>query len=332
LWSGSDVLLPRLALEDIDGVRADEDQVRVSARTRDGSSALCPRCATASVREPSRYTRHVTDEAVGGRPLVIDLSERRLYCRTIECPQVTFAEQLEGLTARYKTQIWERTRHLLRLLHALREFFPAALVAFDDLAAADTLELLAAAPGPASAAALSVEQITGALAHARRHNRAARPRRSPPRCAPSTWDNRPWLPPLTLPPSAPRSRSSPFSTARSTRWRGRRRVEAYFGQHPDAEVYLSQPGLGVVLGARVLAEFGDDKDRYADAKARKNYAGTSPITRQSGRKKLVMARHVHNDRLLDALGRQAFCALRASPGARACYDQIRARGISHHAA
>jgi transposase len=109
-------------------------------------------------------------------------------------------------------------------------------------------------------------------------------------------------------------------------------VETYFGQHPDAEVYLSQPGLGAVLGARVLAEFGDDKNRYADAQARKNYAGTSPITRQSGKRKLVLARYVHNDRLLDALGLQAFASLRASPGARAYYDQLRARGISHHAA
>ena len=91
-------------------------------------------------------------------------------------------------------------------------------------------------------------------------------------------------------------------------------VTAHFGQHPDAEIYLSQPGLGVILGARVLAEFGDDPDRYADAKARKNFAGTSPITRQSGKQKFVLARYVHNDRLLDALGRQAFSALTASPG------------------
>ena len=83
-------------------------------------------------------------------------------------------------------------------------------------------------------------------------------------------------------------------------------VATHFGQHPAAEIYLSQPGLGVVLGARVLSEFGDDPDRYADARARKNYAGTSPITRQSGRQKFVLARYVHNDRLLDALGRQAF--------------------------
>ena len=59
-------------------------------------------------------------------------------------------------------------------------------------------------------------------------------------------------------------------------------VEAYFGQHPDAEIIASQPGLGPVLGARVLAESGDDPRRYASAKARKNYAGTSPITRASG--------------------------------------------------
>lgn len=90
-------------------------------------------------------------------------------------------------------------------------------------------------------------------------------------------------------------------------------VETLFGRHPDAAVYLSQPGLGPILGARVLAEFGDDPDRYADASARKNYAGTSPITRASGKKKYVLARYVHNDRLVDALGRQAYTTLTASP-------------------
>jgi transposase len=109
-------------------------------------------------------------------------------------------------------------------------------------------------------------------------------------------------------------------------------VKSCFGQTRDAEVYLSQPGLGQVLAARVLGEFGDDEHRYATAKHRKNYAGTSPITRQSGKKRTVLARFIHNDRLVDALHQQAFCALNASPGARAYYDQQRARGIGHHAA
>jgi transposase len=82
-------------------------------------------------------------------------------------------------------------------------------------------------------------------------------------------------------------------------------VEAHFGRHPDAEIYRSQPGLGEILGARVLGEFGDDPHRYHDARARKNYAGTSPITRASGKKKVVLARYARNDRLGDALHQQA---------------------------
>ena len=62
-------------------------------------------------------------------------------------------------------------------------------------------------------------------------------------------------------------------------------VEAHSGQHPDVEIYLSQPGMGPILGARVLAEFGDDMNRYTDARARKNCAGTSPITRARARRR-----------------------------------------------
>ena len=109
-------------------------------------------------------------------------------------------------------------------------------------------------------------------------------------------------------------------------------VRAGFGRHPDAEIYLSQPGLGVVLGARVLAEFGDDPHRYANAKARKNYSGMSPITRASGTKRVVLARYARNRRLADALYQQAFAALTSSPGARAYYDQQRGRGATHHQA
>lgn len=97
-------------------------------------------------------------------------------------------------------------------------------------------------------------------------------------------------------------------------------MEAHSGRHPDAKIIQFQPGLGVVLGARVLAEFGDAPGRYPSAKARKNYAATSPITRASGWKKVVAARFVHNCPLVDALMTQAFAALRVSPGAPACYD------------
>ena len=109
-------------------------------------------------------------------------------------------------------------------------------------------------------------------------------------------------------------------------------VTTCFRRHPDAAVYLSQPGTGETPGARELGESGDDPHRYASAKARKNYAVTSPVTRQSGKKKIVMARFIRNDRLADALHRQAQSALRASPGARAYYDEQRDRGLDHDAA
>jgi transposase len=240
------------------------------------------------------------------------------------------AEAIKVLTRAHKTMIWERTRHLLRLRHALREFFPAALVAFDDLTATDTLELLSVAPDPASAAALTIEQITAALTRARRRNRAAKAEAIAAALR-GEYLGQPRV--VTAAYAATVRAQAAILTVLNTEIKTMEaQVEAHFGQHPDAEVYLSQPGMGVVLGARVLAEFGDDKDRYADAKARKNYAGTSPITRQSGKRKIVLARYVHNDRLVDALGLQAFAALRGSPGARAYYDQLRGRGVGHRAA
>jgi transposase len=73
-----------------------------------------------------------------------------------------------------------------------------------------------------------------------------------------------------------------------------------FGAHPDAAIIRSQPGLGVVLGARVLGEFGDDPDRYQTARGRRAFAGTAPITRSSGLRTVVVARAACNQRLVDA--------------------------------
>lgn len=107
------------------------------------------------------------------------------------------------------------------------------------------------------------------------------------------------------------------------------RLDAAFASHRDAEIYRSQPGLGVVLGARVLAEFGDDPDRYDSVRSRRNYAGTSPITRASGKSTAVVARFIRNRRLADACDRWAFASLKTSPGARRYYDELRDNGKTH---
>jgi transposase len=240
------------------------------------------------------------------------------------------AEAVKVVTRMHKTLIWERTRAGQRLRHALREYFPAALEAFEDLDATDTLELLVKAPDPASAARLSTAQISAALKRARRRDIAVKTA-TIQAVLRGEYLGQPAVVTAAYAASV-RALVAVLGTLNGQVKILQGEVEAHFGEHPDAEIVLSQPGLGPILGARVLAEFGDEDQRYASAKARKNYAGTSPITRASGKKKVVAARFVHNDRLIDALMTQAFTSLRNSPGARAYYDQQRARGATYNAA
>ena len=236
------------------------------------------------------------------------------------------AEGVKVLTRAHQNLIWDRHRQMLRLRAALREFFPAALEAFPDLTAPDALELLAAAPDPDRAARLSRSKIAAALRRARRRDVQAKAGEVQAALRSAQ---------LTQPAELAGAYAATVAliAAINTQITALgKQVEAHFGRHPDAEIYRSQPGLGDLLGARVLGEFGDDPDRYAGARARKNYAGQAPITRASGKKRVVLARYVRNRRLADALHQQAFCALRASPGARAYYDSLRARGAGHHAA
>jgi transposase len=240
------------------------------------------------------------------------------------------AHAIKVVARTHKSMIWERTRHIQRLRHALRDYFPAALQAFEDLAAVDTLQLLAKAPTPTRAARLTLAQISVVLKRARRRDIAGKAAAIQAALRAEHLG----LPEVVADAYGASAQALiaviTVLNTQITVLQGQ--VETHFGQHPAAEIIASQPGLGPVLGARVLAEFGDDPARYGSAKARKNYAGTSPITRASGKKKVALARFVHNDRLVDALMAQAFAALNASPGARAYYDRHKARGAGHNAA
>ena len=238
------------------------------------------------------------------------------------------AEGIKVLARTHKTLIWERTRQVQRLRHQLLEYFPAALDAFDDLDALDTLELLGKAPDPARAAKLTRAQISAALKRARRRNI---PDKATAALAALRREQLGQPPAVTAAYTVTvRSLIALITVLNEQVKTLQGQVEENFRRHPDAEIYRSQPGMGAILGARVLGEFGDDPHRYADGKSRKNYAATSPITRASGKKKVVAARFIHNDRLVDALNSQAFASLNASPGARALYDDLRARDIEHN--
>ena len=246
------------------------------------------------------------------------------------------AEQVKVLARTHQSLVWSRQRqaNMLRsimLRSMLREFYPAALTAFDDLASRDALAVLALAPTPEQGRTLTAADVEQALRAAGRQRRVAA-RAEQIRTALHAEQ-------LTAAAGVMPAYGAAVTAlvavigelARQTQTLAGQ-VEAGFGQHPDAEIYLSQPGLGSILGARVLAEFGDDAHRYPDPRSRRNYAGTSPITKASGKTRVVLARHTHNRRLADALYQQAFPALSSSPGARAYYDTHRARGATHHQA
>lgn len=240
-------------------------------------------------------------------------------------------EAIKVLARAHQNLIWARTRHTNALRNSLREFYPAALAAFSDLADRDTLAVLQRAPDPTSGASLTLSQISSAL------RRGGRQRRVQDRASEIRAGLR--TPQLAAPAAIVRAYAATTRAAvgiiaelNDAIGQLEHELADHFEQHPDADIYLSVPGLGDVLGARVLGEFGDAPNRYATAKHRKNYAGTSPLTIASGRKRAVLARHVRNKRLYDAIDQWAFCCLSHSPGARAFYDHRRALGDLHHQA
>lgn len=240
-------------------------------------------------------------------------------------------EGLKVLARTHKTLIWERRRHLNRLRYNLIQYFSAALDVFDDLTSPEAVELLTKAPTPEQAAALTITQIKAALKRAQR--RMIEDRATTMRAVFRTSGR------LTQPGAL--STAHAAATVRILAVAAAidiqiavlaQQVTTAFELHPQASIIGSLPGMGAMVGARVLAEFGDAPGRYRSGKARRNFAGTSPITKASGKKSAVSRRYVHNDRLLDALTRQAFTAIRVSPGARVYYDAQRRRGVGHNAA
>ena len=240
-------------------------------------------------------------------------------------------DAIKVLARAHQSLIWARTRHTNALRSTLREYYPAALEAFEDLAHGDALGVLDRAPTPEQGAHLDLPVIQSALKRGgRKRNIAARARqiraslRSEQLAAPA--------------PIAAAFGATTRATIGIVAELNRQIAELetslaeHFETHPDADIYRSLPGLGVVLGARVLGEFGDDPNRYTDAKSRRNYAGTSPLTVASGKKRAVLARHVRNRRLYDAIDHWALCALSTSAGARTFYDNHRAAGDTHHQA
>ena len=283
----------------------------------------------------SRYRdRHSTSGAKsdpGDAKVLADMVRTDRHNHRPVAGDTTGVEAVKVLARAHQSMIWSKGRQTNLLRSTLREFYPAALVAFEDLASGDALEVLKVAPTPTLGSGLSRSKIAAALRRGGRQRRIDR-RASEIQAALRSPQLQASAVVATAMGSSVSALVAVITTMVAQIAELAGELETGFDQHPDAEVVRSLPGLGTILGARVLGEFGDDPNRYATPKCRKNYAGTSPITRASGTKRVVLARFVRNQRLADATYLWAFAALTASPGARAFYDSHRAAGDTHHAA
>jgi len=240
-------------------------------------------------------------------------------------------EGVKVLARTHQGLIWDRTQHTNRLRATLRDYYPAAIATFASLSHSDALAVLRIAPLPSQGARLTIPQIRGALKKGGR-------RRNLDRRAGEIQEGLrgEYLATADAIEAAfaetVLSAVAIIATINNEIVRIETALEASFGEHPDAGIYLSMPGLGVVLSARILGEFGDDPNRYTDAKSRRNYAATSPLTVASGRTKTVTARWVRNNYLYNPIIRWAFSSITTSDGCRAYYDERRTKGDRHYQA
>ena len=245
------------------------------------------------------------------------------------------AQAVAVLARAQQDATWNRQQIANQLRSLLREYYPAALAAFADwkngLCRPEARALLKAAPTPTRAARLTRTQLAAALKRAGRSRGVDADAERLREVFRAEWAHQPSLVEdalgkqmLALLVQLDAACTAAEDLAKA--------VEEVFPQHPDAEILLSFPGLGIQLGARVLAEIGDDRQRFADARGLKAYAGSSPITRASGKKTSIMRRWVKSDRLNHAGYLWAFSAITASPGAKNHYQRRREHGDWHAAA
>ena len=246
------------------------------------------------------------------------------------------AQAIAVLARAQQDAVWDRTTAHNKLRSHLREYYPGFLAAFaaarGGIMRPEARTILAAAPTPGrrrqadpDPAPRPAEESRPQPRHRHRSHPAARRLPHPRRCASSRSSKQA----MGRQALALLGQLDAACTAADDLEQA---ATESFNQHPDAGIITSFPGLGALTGARVLAEIGDDRSRFQDAKGLKAYAGAAPITRASGKTRSVTHRRIKNNRLAAAGYIWAFSALTASPGARAHYDRRRDTGDRHAAA
>jgi len=321
-----------------------EDPIPVAIETPRGLLVACLRATGRQVYpvNPMAVARYRDRHSIAGRKsdhgdavVLAGVLRTDMHAHRPLPADSELAQAIAVLARAQQDAVWDRTTAHNRLRSHLREYFPGFLAAFaaarDGIMRPEARVILAAAPTPAAAAQLTLAQLRALLKKAGRSRgidaEAQRLREA---------FRVPQMRQLPLVEDAMGRQAlallRQLDAACASADDLEHAVTESFNQHPDAGIITSFPGLGSLTGARVLAEIGDDRSRFQDAKGLKAYAGAAPITRASGKSRSVTRRKVKNNRLAAAGYIWAFSALTASPGARAHYDRRRQDGDRHAAA
>jgi transposase len=320
------------------------DLIPVAIETPRGLLVACLRAAGRKVYpiNPMSVARYRDRHTVAGRKsdhgdsvVLANVLRTDLHAHRPLPADTELAQAIAVLARAQQDAVWDRTTAHNKLRSHLREYYPAFLAAFAPVSGGimrpEARTILAAAPTPADAAKLTLTQLRGLLKKAGRSRgidtEAARLREA---------FRAPKMRQLPLVEQAMGRQAlallGQLDAACAAAADLEQAVTESFSLHPDAGIITSFPGLGILTGARVLAEIGDDRSRFQDAKGLKAYAGAAPITRASGKTRSVTHRKVKNNRLNAAGYLWAFSALTASPGARTHYDRRKDAGDRHAAA
>ena len=321
-----------------------EDPVPVAIETPRGLLTACLRATGRKVYpiNPMAVARYRDRHSVAGRKsdhgdavVLANILRTDLHAHRPLPADTELAQAIAVLARAQQDAVWARTGAHNKLRSHLREYYPGFLAAFAQarggIMRPEARVILAAASDPATAAQLTLAQLRALLREAGRSRgidaEAARLREAL---------RAPQMRQLPLVEQAMGRQTlallGQLNAACHAAAGLEQAVIESFNQHPDAGIITSFPGLGPLTGARVLAETGDDRSRFADAKGLKAYAGAAPVTRASGKTTAVLHRRIKNQRLAAAGYLWAFSAITASPGARNHYDKRRASGDRHAAA
>jgi transposase len=321
-----------------------EDPVPVAIETPRGLLVACLRATGRKVYplNPMSVARYRDRHSVAGRKsdhgdafVMANVLRTDMHAHRPLPADSELAQAVAVLARAQQDAVWDRTTAHNKLRSHLREYFPGFLAAFagarDGLMRPEARVILAAVPDPASAAKLTLARLRALLKKAgRKRGIDAEAQRLREAFRSEQMRQLPLVEQAMAKQSIALLRQLDAACASADELE--RAATESFNQHPDAGIITSFPGIGALTGARVLAEIGDDRSRFQDARGLKAYAGSAPVTRASGKSRSVTHRRIKNNRLAAAGYTWAFAALTASPGARAHYDRRKDAGDRHAAA